>query len=41
MVIDSHIAAQDLRGGDLNGDGRPDVAAVGGATHNVVLYLQR
>lgn len=37
-VIDDAIAAQDLRGGDLDGDGRPDVVAVGGATHNVVWY---
>ena len=32
------IAAQDLRGGDLDGDGTPDVVAVGGSTHNVVWY---
>jgi FG-GAP-like repeat/Aldos-2-ulose dehydratase, beta-propeller domain len=37
-VIDRDIAAQDLRGGDLDGDGTPDVLAVGGATHNVVWY---
>jgi hypothetical protein len=37
-VIDRDIAAQDLRGGDLDGDGRPDVVAVGGSTHNVVRY---
>ncbi len=37
-VLDREIAAQDLRGGDLDGDGTPDVVAVGGATHNVVLY---
>jgi len=37
-VIDRDIAAQDLRGGDLDGDGTPDVVAVGGATHNVVWY---
>jgi FG-GAP-like repeat len=37
-VIDRDIAAQDLRGGDLDGDGRPDVVAVGGSTHNVVWY---
>jgi hypothetical protein len=37
-VLDRDIAAQDLRGGDLDGDGRPDVVAVGGATHNVVWY---
>ncbi len=37
-VLDRDIAAQDLRGGDLDGDGAPDVVAVGGATHNVVWY---
>jgi hypothetical protein len=37
-VVDSAIAAQDLRGGDLDGDGIPDIVAVGGATHNVVWY---
>jgi len=37
-VVDDRIAAQDLRGGDLDGDGRPDVVAVGGSTHNVVWY---
>ena len=37
-VVDPAIAAQDLRGGDLDGDGTPDVVAVGGKTHNVVWY---
>jgi hypothetical protein len=37
-VIDREIAAQDLRGGDLDADGIPDVVAVGGSTHNVVWY---
>ncbi len=37
-VLDPDIAAQDLRGGDLDGDGTPDVVAVGGSTHNVVWY---
>ena len=40
-VVDPAIAAQDLRGGDLDGDGTPDVVAVGGKTHNVVLYKFR
>ena len=40
-VIDHDIAAQDLRGGDLDGDGTPDVVAVGGNTHNVVWYRPR
>ena len=37
-ILDTAIAAQDLRGGDLDGDGVPDVVAVGGKTHNVVWY---
>ncbi len=37
-IIDREIAAQDLRGGDLDGDGTPDVVAVGGSTKNVVWY---
>ena len=37
-VIDHEIAAQDMRGGDLDGDGRPDVVAIGGKTGNVVWY---
>lgn len=40
-LVDSEIAAQDLRGGDLDGDGRPDVVAVGGSTRNVVWYHPR
>jgi hypothetical protein len=40
-VLDRDIAAQDLRGGDLDADGVPDVVAVGGSTHNVVWYLFR
>jgi hypothetical protein len=40
-VIDRDIAAQDLRGGDLDGDRSPDVVAVGGSTHNVVWYCFR
>ncbi len=37
-VIDEAVAPQDLRGGDLDGDGTPDVVAIGGKTHNVVWY---
>ena len=40
-VLDRDIAAQDLRGGDLDGDGTPDVVAIGGKTHNVVWYRPR
>ena len=37
-ILDENIAAQDLRGGDLDGDGTPDVVGVGGSTHNVIWY---
>ncbi len=37
-ILDRDIAAQDLRGGDLDGDGVPDVVAIGGQTHNVIWY---
>ncbi len=37
-VLDATVAAQDLRGGDLDGDGTPDIVAIGGKTHNVVWY---
>ncbi len=37
-VIDRDITAQDFRGGDLDGDGVPDVVAIGGRSHNVVWY---
>jgi hypothetical protein len=40
-VLDEAIAAQDLRGGDLDGDGTPDVVAIGGQSHNVVWYRPR
>ena len=40
-LLDPKVAAQDLRGGDLDGDGTPDVVAIGGSTHNVVLYRSR
>jgi hypothetical protein len=40
-VVDRDIAAQDLRGGDIDGDSKPDVVGVGGATHNVVWYRFR
>jgi hypothetical protein len=40
-VIDRDVAAQDLRGGDVDGDGVPDVIAIGGRTHNVVWYRPR
>jgi hypothetical protein len=37
-VIDPATAAQDLRGGDLDGDGTPDFVAIGGRSHNVVWF---
>ncbi len=37
-ILDTGIAPQDLRGGDIDGDGVPDVVAVGGDTHNVIWY---
>ncbi len=37
-VLDDRLTAQDLRGGDLDGDGTPDVVAIGGQSHNVVWY---
>jgi hypothetical protein len=40
-VLDREIAAQDLRGGDLDGNGVSDVVAVGGSTRNVVWYRPR
>ena len=40
-VLDAEIAAQDLRGGDLDGDGTPDVVAIGGSTHNLIWYRPR
>jgi hypothetical protein len=40
-VLDRDLAAQDLRGGDVDGDGTSDVVAVGGATHNVIWYRPR
>jgi hypothetical protein len=37
-ILDPTLTAQDLRGGDLDGDGRPDVVAIGGQSHNVVWF---
>lgn len=33
------VAVEDIAVGDLTGDGRPDIVAVGRATHNVKLYV--
>jgi len=35
------MATEDLAIGDLNGDGAPDVVAVGRSTHNIKVYLNR
>jgi hypothetical protein len=40
-VLDPATAAQDLRGGDLDGDGIPDFVAIGGKSHNVVWFRPR
>jgi hypothetical protein len=37
-VLDAGLTAQDLRGGDIDGDGTPDVVAIGGRSHNVVWF---
>src|SRR5262245_18694105 len=38
IVDPGSVAIEDLTCGDLNGDGRTDVVAVGRATHNVKIY---
>jgi Aldos-2-ulose dehydratase, beta-propeller domain/FG-GAP-like repeat len=38
LVDPGSVAVEDLTAGDLNGDGRPDLVAVGRATHNVKIY---
>ncbi|MDR3618966.1 MAG: VCBS repeat-containing protein [Paludisphaera borealis] len=40
-IVDQTVAPQDLRGGDVDGDGKPDVVTIGGSTHNIVLYRSR
>jgi hypothetical protein len=37
-ILDPGVTAQDLRGGDIDGDGTPDIVAIGGKSHNVVWY---
>jgi hypothetical protein len=37
-VLDPATASQDLRGGDLDGDGTPDFVTIGGRSHNVVWF---
>jgi len=38
MIDDGGVAVEDLTIADLNGDGRPDIIAVGRATKNVRIY---
>ena len=38
VIDDKGVAAEDMTCGDLNGDGRVDIVAVGRATHNVRIY---
>ncbi len=37
-MVDEGMAAEDLAVGDLNGDGRPEIVAVGRSTQNVRIY---
>ena len=37
-IDENGMATEDLRIGDLNGDGRPDIVAAGRATHNLKIY---
>lgn len=41
IIDNGGIATEDLVVEDFNGDGRPDIAAGGRATHNVKLYLNK
>ena len=38
LVDPGSVAIEDLAAGDLNGDGRADIVAVGRATQNVKIY---
>ena len=37
-IDDNTMACEDLKGADLNGDGKPEIIAAGRATKNVVIY---
>jgi FG-GAP-like repeat len=37
-VLDPALTAQDLRGGDIDGNDIPDVVAIGGKSHNIVWF---
>jgi len=38
VIDDREMAGEDIAAGDLNGDGKVDIVAVGRATHNVKIY---
>jgi len=38
IVDDGGVAVEDLTVADLNGDGKPDIIAVGRGTHNARIY---
>jgi len=38
FIDENEMACEDLRIGDLNGDGRPDIVASGRSTHNLKVY---
>ena len=39
LIDDNRMACEDLRVGDLTGDGKLDIIAAGRGTHNLVLYV--
>lgn len=41
VIDDGGMATEDLAIGDLDGDQRPDIVAVGRSTHNIRIYLNR
>ncbi len=40
-IDDNHMACEDLKIADLDGDGRPDIIASGRSTHNLIIYWNR
>jgi hypothetical protein len=41
LLDEGGVAVEDLAAVDLNGDGRPEIVAVGRATHNARIYWNR